>query len=199
TASGTTIDASATDAGRLLRFTDLYTRMGGGAATISGEGASEGPMLGTMELANFDVLNEPAMRELVPGDPAASGLAPAGVNPSRVHFERLVARFRKNEGLIAIEDALLRSANIGATFAGRYDVPNANLLLTGTYLPAYTINNLFGRLPLIGLALGGGAREGLIGVTFKIEGPISGPHVFINPLSVVAPGMFRKIFEFQRP
>ena len=44
---------------------------------------------------------------------------------------------------------------------------------------------------------GGGCREGLIGVTFKIEGPIAEPHVFFNPLSAVAPGIFRKIFEFQ--
>ena len=108
-----------------------------------------------------------------------------------------MARFRQNEGSIAIEDALLRSVSIGATFAGRYDMPTANVSITGTYLPAYSFNNLFGRIPLLGLALGGGSRGGLIGVTFKIEGPIAGPRILINPLSVVAPGIFRKIFEFQ--
>ena len=41
--------------------------------------------------------------------------------------------------------------------------------------------------------------EGLIGVTFKVEGPIAQPEVAFNPLSAVAPGIFRKIFEFQRP
>ena len=97
-----------------------------------------------------------------------------------------------------MEDALLRSANVGATFTGRYDMPTAHLSLTGTYLPAYALNNLFGRIPVLGLALGGGAQGGLIGVTFKIEGPIAEPHVFINPLSAVAPGIFRKIFEFQQ-
>ena len=70
--------------------------------------------------------------------------------------------------------------------------------ITGTYLPAYAFNNLFSRIPLLGLALGGGMREGLIGVTFKIDGPIAQPQVFFNPLSAVAPGIFRKIFEFQR-
>jgi hypothetical protein len=65
-------------------------------------------------------------------------------------------------------------------------------------LPAYAINNLFGRIPLLGIALGGGMREGLIGVTFKVDGPIGQPQVYFNPLSAVAPGIFRKIFEFQR-
>ena len=71
--------------------------------------------------------------------------------------------------------------------------------ITGTYLPAYAFNNLFSRIPILGLALGGGSREGLFGVTFKIDGPIAQPQVFFNPLSAVAPGIFRKIFEFQRP
>ena len=46
-------------------------------------------------------------------------------------------------------------------------------------------------------ALGGGTSGGLIGVTFKIEGTTEEPRLFINPLSAVAPGIFRKIFEFQ--
>ena len=39
--------------------------------------------------------------------------------------------------------------------------------------------------------------EGLIGVTFKVEGPIDAPRVFVNPLSAVAPGILRKIFEYR--
>jgi hypothetical protein len=71
--------------------------------------------------------------------------------------------------------------------------------MTGTYLPAYAFNNLFGQIPILGMVMGGGMREGLIGVTFKIDGPIAQPQVFFNPLSAIAPGIFRKIFEFQRP
>jgi hypothetical protein len=70
--------------------------------------------------------------------------------------------------------------------------------ITGTYIPAYALNNLFSKIPIIGLALGG-PGEGLFGVTFRIAGPIASPEVFFNPLSAVAPGIFRKIFEFQRP
>ena len=192
TPSGTTLNASTTDAGRLLSFTNLYTRVAGGYATITGQADPNGPMLGAMDLANFDVVNEPAMKELNPNRVESGG------SVARIRFDRMVARYRATEGSIAIEDALLRSANIGATFTGRYDLPTAHLSLTGTYLPAYALNNLFGRIPLLGLALGGGAQGGLIGVTFKIEGPITEPHVFINPLSAVAPGIFRKIFEFQQ-
>ena len=35
-----------------------------------------------------------------------------------------------------------------------------------------------------------------IGVTFKVEGPIASPSLTVNPLSMITPGIFRKIFEF---
>ena len=123
----------------------------------------------------------------------------AEFNPTRVRFDRMVARFSRSDRVIVIEDALLAGATVGATFSGRYDLSSTNVSITGTYLPAYAFNNLFSRVPILGFALGGGMREGLIGVTFKVDGPIAQPQVFFNPLSAVAPGIFRKIFEFQRP
>ena len=193
---GTRLNASTGDAGNLLRFIDLYTRVDGGALTLSGQGAPNGPMVGVMQIADFYVLNEPAMGKVGVGRNAPGGSAD-GFDPTRVHFDRMIARFNKTDRAVVIEDALLRGAALGATFSGRYDVPSASISISGTYLPAYTFNNLFSRIPLIGVIAGGGLSEGLIGVTFKIEGPIANPHVFFNPLSAVAPGIFRKIFEFQ--
>ena len=43
----------------------------------------------------------------------------------------------------------------------------------------------------------GGGDGGLIGVTFKLEGDADSPGVQINPLSAIAPGIFRSIFEFR--
>jgi hypothetical protein len=109
----------------------------------------------------------------------------------------MVINFAKTDQAITINDALLRGSDVGATFNGRFDLSTSNMSINGTYLPAYQLNNFFGRIPIIGLALGGGSSEGLIGVTFKIQGTTDEPQLFINPLSVVAPGIFRKIFEFQ--
>ena len=52
-------------------------------------------------------------------------------------------------------------------------------------------------LQLIGLILGNGNDRGLIGITFKLSGPFDKPNLTINPLSIIAPGVFRNIFEFQ--
>jgi hypothetical protein len=69
--------------------------------------------------------------------------------------------------------------------------------MTGTFMPAYGLNRIFGELPIIGVLLGNGRDRGLIGVTFKLEGDADSPAVQINPLSVIAPGIFRSIFEFR--
>ncbi len=61
-------------------------------------------------------------------------------------------------------------------------------------MPAYGVNNLFGKLPVLGLVLGGGQQEGLIGVNFRVSGSTSAPTLSINPLSAIAPGFLRKIF-----
>jgi hypothetical protein len=69
--------------------------------------------------------------------------------------------------------------------------------MTGTFMPAYGLNRLFGELPLIGAILGNGNDRGLLGITFKLQGPFEKPRLSINPLSLIAPGVFRQIFEFQ--
>jgi hypothetical protein len=190
------LSASADDAGRLARFLDLYSRFSGGSVRLTGKRTSaNGPMVGSFEMANFDVLNEPAMKNIVTG--SAPSVPASGFNASRVHFQRMVADFRKTDQQITIQDALLRGAAVGATFSGRYDLSTTQLSISGTYLPNYAFNNAFSHIPFVGLFLGGGFREGLVGVTFKITGTLASPRVFYNPLSAVAPGIFRKIFEFQ--
>ena len=195
---GTALQGAAGDAGRLLRFVDFYTHISGGVVSLAGKADHGDPLLGTLQIDNFDIVDEPAMQKMItrPVDQPASSEAN---NPDRVHFNRMLARYRRTDRLLVIEDALLAGNTVGATFSGRYDVPAANIDIAGTYLPAYALNRLFSRIPVLGLVLGGDSNEGLIGVTFKVQGPISQPEIFFNPLSAVAPGIFRKIFEFERP
>ena len=70
--------------------------------------------------------------------------------------------------------------------------------MTGTFMPAYGLNRIFGELPLVGALLGNGRDRGLIGVTYKLSGNANTPVLEINPLSVIAPGIFRSIFGNDR-
>jgi hypothetical protein len=68
--------------------------------------------------------------------------------------------------------------------------------MSGTFVPMYGVNNIFGQIPLFGIFLGGGNNEGLIGVTYEVVGTPAAPVMRVNPISAMAPGLFRKIFEF---
>ena len=192
-AGGTSLFATAEDTGKFFSFIDLYTRFQGGRLKLTGQSDGKGPLAGTLEVYDFDILNEPEMQHVVASAPLH---AKGGINTARVHFDKMVARYRKTSQVIAIDEALLRGNTNGATFNGRYDLTRKTISINGTYLPAYAFNNAFSKVPIVGLVLSGGFSEGLFGVTFKVEGPITGPRVLVNPLSAVAPGIFRKIFEF---
>jgi len=67
--------------------------------------------------------------------------------------------------------------------------------MRGTLVPLYGPNNLLGQLPLVGLFLGG-EKEGLVGITYEVVGRPGNPVLRINPISALAPGLLRKVFEF---
>ena len=70
------------------------------------------------------------------------------------------------------------------------------LSLEGTIVPAYTINSLLGEGPLLGPLIVGRKGEGIFGFTYRSRGASDNPDVLVNPLSVVAPGFLRRLFEF---
>ncbi len=69
--------------------------------------------------------------------------------------------------------------------------------MTGTFMPAYGINRSSANCRLVGALLGNGRDGGLIGVTYRLKGDVAKPDLHINPLSAIAPGIFRSIFEYR--
>jgi hypothetical protein len=84
---------------------------------------------------------------------------------------------------------------LGGTIDGLVDYTGDSVDLRGTLVPLYGPNNLFGWLPVVGPILGG-TKEGLVGFTYQVVGRPGNPVLDVNFLSVLAPGVLRKIFEF---
>lgn len=193
---------TSTDAGAILRFLDIYEHMQGGAITISLSGAGDGPMRGRVDARNFLVVNEPKLASLVStrppgGDRSLNQAVKADIDTSRVSFDRGYVEIEKGNRLLRLANGVLRGAAIGATFQGTLYDPDDNMDVTGTFMPIYGLNRIFGEIPLVGALLGNGRDRGLIGVTFRLKGKVEKPELSINPLSAIAPGIFRSIFEFR--
>jgi len=188
------------DAGALLRYADFYSRLYGGEAWIIIEPPSPDgrPQEGIINIREFTIRGEPALDRMQAAAPAEQ-TGQAGMQRSAsqgIPFLRSQVEFNRTPGRFNIREAVIYGPNIGATVDGVLDFAQNHVHLRGTYVPAYGLNNLFGQLPILGLFLGG-PKEGLIAITFEVVGPASGPTLRVNPMSAVAPGFLRKLFEFR--
>lgn len=143
---------------------------------------------GLINVRDFTVKGEAALERAAAGAPGgtSSGLA----------FSRLRAEFTRQNGQLSIRDGVVKGPTIGATIEGSIDYPANQVRMSGTFVPMYGLNNMFGQIPIVGLFLGGGSNEGLIGVTYEVVGTPGQPVLRVNPISAMAPGVLRKIFEF---
>lgn len=191
-----------TDAGSMLRFLNIYGNMRGGQIDVALAGPSGGTLNGKLDARSFSLVNEPRLGSLVSsrggnaGSRSLQEAVKANIDTSQVRFDRASADIEKGPRSLAISGGVLRGSAIGSTFQGVLYDEKGRMDMTGTFMPAYGLNRLFGALPLVGLILGNGNDRGLIGVTFKLQGSAKSPIVTVNPLSVIAPGIFRQIFEF---
>ncbi len=181
------------DGGALLSFLDLYRRMEGGQLQLVGV-STGARMSGVLSIRDFVLRNEPALRRLL-AEGGGGRLDDKALDTSAAQFSRLQGAFVRSRGRLELADGAINGPNIGATIEGYLDFAANQVALNGTFVPAYGVNNLFAKIPLFGPILGGGSNEGLIGVNFRISGPASAPLLTVNPLSAIAPGFLRKIFE----
>ncbi|MDX2288833.1 MAG: AsmA-like C-terminal region-containing protein [Hyphomicrobiaceae bacterium] len=195
--------ATSTDAGQAFKLVDFYPNLAGGRmrldVNLDASGAAE--KSGVLVVDNFRVLGDPVVSEVVgtldESSPAIDGKRSAKTRTVRqvFDFERLRAPFSVGHGQFVIEESYVRGPLVGATLRGKADFGRRRIDLGGTYVPLQGLNNAFGQIPLLGELLSGPRKEGIFGVTFAVQGEMDRPQVLVNPLSIVAPGIFREIFQ----
>jgi hypothetical protein len=177
------------DAGAFFRFTDNYSKLVGGQLQLAMDPPTVEPSAkdGLISVRDFTIKGEAALDRLAAG-------GSAGVQ-NGVSFSRARAEFTRQNGQLTIREGVLKGPMIGGTIEGSVD-SGSQVRMSGTFVPMYGLNNMFGQIPIVGLFLGGGSNEGLIGVTYEVVGTLGQPVLRVNPISAMAPGVLRKIFEF---
>ncbi|SIR00387.1 AsmA-like C-terminal region [Rhizobium sp. RU35A] len=199
---GETITLTSGDAGAVARFTNLYDHMRGGLLNIRIDNGPDGNWSGFVDLRSFSLVNESRLQSMVSTPVGEDGRSlnsavKRDIDVSTQKFQRGFARVVYRDRSLSVENGVVRGEEIGATFQGMLRDARGNMDMTGTFMPAYGLNRLFAELPIVGAILGNGRDRGLLGITFKLTGPFAQPKLAINPLSIIAPGVFRQIFEFQ--
>lgn len=193
----------ADDAGSALQLAGLYSKMAGGRGrlelSLDGHGAVE--KAGVLTIHRFKVLGDPVVSEVLytpdAGQPAIQGTLPRrrGTVYQEFDFDRLRAPFLIGNGQLVIDNAQVTGPLIGATLRGKLDFRSNRMQLGGTYIPLSELNRALSAVPIFGQLITGPRGEGVLGITFAIQGSMSNPQVIPNPFSMVAPGIFREIFQ----
>jgi hypothetical protein len=195
-AGGRRATARIPDTGDLLRALDVTDAIGGGRLALDGrfdDAVPSHPLDGTVTLEQFRLLDAPLVARILKGATLV-GIIDLMRGPG-VGFSRLVVPFRYADGRLDIREARVVSPSLGGTAHGTIAFAGRTLDLRGTVVPAYALNTLPGRIPLIGRLFSPEKSGGIFAATFKLTGSIDHPDVSVNPLSVVAPGMLRDLFK----
>ena len=84
---------------------------------------------------------------------------------------------------------------LGITIDGDFNQRANSMNLSGTLVPAYTINRVLGAIPILGDLLVG---EGVFAISYRLDGDAGQPLITVNPLTALTPAFLRgMIFGFE--
>jgi hypothetical protein len=182
------------DLGAVLRLLGVTDTVTGGRLRIDGQLSREGGkqvLRAHLDGADYTIRNASiALRVL--SLPSLTGIASI-VSGSGLPFGTLRGDIVYRDGILSVEKALGYGESIGITATGWVDTASDRLELNGTVAPAYALNSLLGRIPVVGAAFGG--SQGLFAADFRLSGATAHPDVAVSALSVLTPGGLRDLFS----
>lgn len=182
------LDVLANDVGDLLNrlgFSDQFEK---GEAKIKGRVLQNGGFAGNMELKNIKLKEPGFVMQAV----TILGIWDA-IQGNDLSFSNGEAAFELSPNFtLFVKDGVTYGTVLGITFSGRAAL--SSLELSGSVIPAYIINSLPGRIPVIGHLFKDGKGGGLMGVKYELTGTAANPVVSFKPLSSIAPGILGRFF-----
>lgn len=195
TPDGRTMSVAFNDAGTILRLLGVYSQLAGGEGSLVLNTFTAQKMdVGQLLMRHFAIVDEANVAQVL-GNHSDSRAAIAKQN--RLDFDSAKVDFVRRSDRVEVSNAVLTGSTVGGTLRGFIYTNQRQYDLTGTYVPLFGLNSAFQKIPLLGPLLGGRDGEGLLGVTFSVTGALSSPVFRINPLSALAPGALRELFEFR--
>ncbi|MGC2855796.1 AsmA-like C-terminal domain-containing protein [Novispirillum sp. DQ9] len=190
--------ASTDDAGALLRSLDLLGTVRGGRLEAAGDVDAAGLATGRLTIADYRLVDAPVLAKLL-SVAALTGIVDA-LTGEGISFQTLEAPFTYGDDLLTVKDFRTHGPSLGLTGDGTIDLGRDEIALSGTLVPAYAVNSLLGKLPLVGGLLTGFEKDGgLFAASYSVRGPTGAPDISVNPLAALAPGFLRNIFGLMSP
>ena len=201
---GRELHAFSTDAGKAFALVGFYPNAQNGRLelVVNLDARGRADQSGVLLVRKFRIRGDEVVGELsrAPRDGLRKRRARATSNGApALDFDWMRVPFFIGNGQFILQGAELRGPVVGATIEGKADFGARTLDLSGTYVPLQGLNGALGVIPGLGQILAGPNGEGVLGMKFAVRGAMSEPEMLVNPLSIMAPGIFREMFQASSP
>lgn len=182
-----TIDSNA--AGNTLRFLRIYKDMHRGNLHIEARRDAEKMFIGHAKIRDFSLHNTPVLAKLLTVA-SFTGMVDllTGEGMTFSHFD---APFKYKNQILYVNKARVYGNVVGITLGGAFNMANDAISLEGMIAPAYGLNTMIGKIPLVGNLLAG--KDGTVfAANYSITGTSEAPDVSLNPLSALSPNSLKE-------
>jgi hypothetical protein len=188
------------DFGGLLKVFDISDNVVGGRLAVGGTAVADNDArryVGNAEARDYRIIRAPFMARMLS---IASLTSIASVlSGDGLPFAILKSDFTLENGRLTLRDGHASGGALGINANGWIDLDHDQLDLSGTLVPAYTLNSILNNIPMLGDLITGGAGTGLFAANYRLSGALDSPQISVNPLSALAPGFLRQLFLFDAP
>lgn len=181
------IDSNA--AGNTLRFLRIYEDMHGGNMHIEAKRDKNKMLIGHAKIRDFSLHNTPVLAKLLTVA-SFTGMVDllTGEGMTFSHFD---APFKYKNQILYVNKARAYGNVLGVSLSGAYNMGNDAISFEGMISPAYGLNTMIGKIPLVGNLLAG--KDGTVfAANYSVTGTTDEPDVSLNPLSALSPNSLKE-------
>ena len=114
-------------------------------------------------------------------------------------FDILVIQMHDDDSVTTIDEILALGSSVSLQMNGYVEKKTGLVSLSGTLVPAKTLNLLISKIPIVGnILVGTKSGEGIFGVSFKIKGLPGNIKTSINPIKTLTPRFITRAIETRK-
>jgi hypothetical protein len=184
------------DAGALLAAAGLFGAAEGGRLELAArlDPAQGVELVGIARIRDVRVLGGGTFGSIL--EQGGAKEAASAAKTGGLWFDKVRVPFEyREDGVMALGESVAQGNLLAVKVEGTVDQTSNALDLVGVISPAYGLTGALDSIPLLGAILSGGKGEGIVAMTFQVQGTLDQPDFSVNPLSLLAPGFLRNVFS----
>ena len=183
------LSVDSNDAGATMKVLRIYDNMESGKLQIEARRNKDKALVGHAKIRDFNIHNTPLVAKFL-SVASFRGMLDL-LTGEGISFSHLDAPFEYRRKQLMLKKAKAFGNVLGITANGTYDRRFEELDVRGQVAPAYSLNMILGKIPLVGNLLAG--KDGTVfAADYYISGDVADASIQINPLSALSPNSLKE-------